>query len=515
MATPKRKLQLRHAPKNRVLVLHHLASGERAPHVEKARGLDVAKNAEDVVYPAPEDPPIPGLPVFKGYTCEAPHCDYLCVTGKRMQAHWRTNHARLYQAHGVKRCCSRQCTLQTFFHGINLKYFIVADCGNVNICRRSSPSTESPDPSLQRSLPGLDVYATSIEWLLAKQFSGDSYSTVLPVIGSKDSWRDQMLQISASYRFLRYAMLSVTANHIAFECPESRQRYGCEADRFRGEAIKALSACIPTKESENFFAAFNFTRLMVLCSLARVQLSRLEGRDEPLGAKSILPDYIRVQQYGRALVWPLRGGGRIVDAMQGPPKRLYATELMPESNMIYNPYDAGLQTLALALQALADSEDGVNVDSICLEALHLLRRIWAIPYRDNVTGFRDATLMWTARVTKRYLDLVEAHDPVALVIFAHFCMLCSCSEERYWYMKGLAESILSSIAPVLGPQWHAWIAWPISVVLGTADVGDTSPTGNHLGGGASLSGDRHMLTMPVSRPELHPAPCIDTMNQSN
>ena len=356
---------------------------------------------------------------------------------------------------------SKQVNLQTFFKGNSLRYFTVADNCSEPQSQDDNNALAEADPSLLKSLPFPNTNETSIEWLLTKQFFDYSYNSLLPVIGTQESWRSQMLRVCAGASFLRYAVLSVTANHIAFEHPESRRLYGSEANRYRYLAIKTLSACVPKVEPESFFAVFNFSRLITLCCLARMQLSEIEGC-ELLESKSMLPEWVRVQHHGRALTWPHRGQGRIVDAMHGPAKRLYIVELMPESDFIRNPNDDVLQRLASAFQLLPDG----YVDGFCLEALHMLRRIWAIPFRDNVTGFRDAALMWTARVPMNYLELVERQDPIALIIFAHFCVLWSCSEARYWYMKGQAEKTLHRILQRLDWQWQDWITWPVSTVLG-------------------------------------------------
>ncbi|KAF9890422.1 hypothetical protein FE257_005827, partial [Aspergillus nanangensis] len=41
-------------------------------------------------YPPPSSPPIPGLPVFRGYSC--PHCEFICRSNGVMQNHRREKH---------------------------------------------------------------------------------------------------------------------------------------------------------------------------------------------------------------------------------------------------------------------------------------------------------------------------------------------------------------------------------------------------------------------------------------
>ena len=312
------------------------------------------------------------------------------------------------------------------------------------------------------NVPSDDTNQTSIEWLLTKQFADESYHTLIPIKGTKQSWRDQMVQFSMDADFLSYAMLSVTASHVALDYPQSRHSYAREADKYRNLAIQRLPA--PSKKvcPENFFAFFNFSRLMTLCWLAKVQLSGLETKTPSRGFKSLLPEWVPIQRQGRKLIWPHRGEGRIVGAMQGPPQLDLAAETMQESDMPHNPHDSKLEKLTLALQALPNA----LVDDSCLDALHLLRNSWALPHKNNASGFRDVALMWTARVDTKYLDLLCKNDPTAIIVFAYYCVLWSLSESRYWYMKGHAPRMLSRAVDLLGSEWHDWIAWPRDMVFG-------------------------------------------------
>ena len=480
MAAATSVISLRHLPEHRALlctscgyclapqgidrhlkVIHHLSHSLRQPHIKEARNLDLAE-PEDVVLPEPRTAPIPGVPIFSGLACEAPQCQYTCVTAKRMQAHWRLEHPRTSERSGAEGFPFRRVKLQTLFKGNNLRYFIVAQNS------RSSKIRFRVSSTLQKPLSVDDIYESSTEWLLTKQFFEHSYSSLLPVTGTEEPWRGQMLRAGANADFLRCALLSVTANHVAFEHPESRQPY-CElADRLRLKAIKSLAINISTiTEHENFFAAFNFSRLMTICTLARTQLKRIEEGHESMASRSIIPEWLLVQRRGRALVWPYRGQGRVVNALQGPTQRLCAVNFISQSDLTLNPEDKVLYRLLLAIRALPEA--GTQIGTICLEALRMLRGVWVLPFRDAVVmSYRDAALMWTARLPERYMELLEARNPLALIIFAHFCALWSYSESRYWYMKGHAESMLLTIVRCLGWPWQEWVAWPVSVVLGAS-----------------------------------------------
>ena len=329
--------------------------------------------------------------------------------------------------------------------------------------------------SLVRDLPPASSNETAIAWLLTRQFAQQSFSSLL-VKGASPSWRDQMLQVCADTDSVRYLVLSATASHIAFAHRESRALYAQEADKYRNLAIKTLPAATESVKPENFFALFNFSCLMTLCCLAKNQLNQLDSGHSSLVPASVVPasvvpEWALVQRHGRALIWPYRGQGRLVDAMHGPPQRLFAVEKQayndtdkPELRL--NPHDKRLKDLGKALQALANSV----ADPSCLEALHLLRNVWNIPHREAATSFRDVALMWMARVNERYIKFLRNYDPIAIIIFAHYCVLWSLTEEHYWYMQGHAQTMLSKAVQCLDWRWQDWLAWPISMVLGDTNM---------------------------------------------
>jgi len=310
---------------------------------------------------------------------------------------------------------------------------------------------------------------TLLDWRLTYQFYKTSYQSVLPVKSTiGESWRDQVLAVSAYTVFLRYAVLSITAHQIATENLESRQLYAQEAGRYHHLALKALTAETSIVDPDNFFALFNFSRLMTVCCLARVRLDALQnGNDDtPTIAGSILPEWFAVQLQGRALMLPHRGGGRIVNAMHGPAEKLYTANRLPRQWLRYNTYDGRLQALATNLQALPTA----TMDPACLEALDILRRCWAVPFAAETLDLRDVALMWVVRVPPRYLDLLRDHVPVALVVFAYYCVMWSLAEGDYWYMRGHAIAMLHRIIERLHWQWHEWITWPASTLLASKSI---------------------------------------------
>lgn len=227
-------------------------------------------------------------------------------------------------------------------------------------------------------------------------------------------------------------------------------------------ALRALSSTTSGTTANNFFAIFNFSRLMTLCCIAGVQMDKLMSGEPATSITHMLPEWFPVQLEGRKLIWPHRGGGRIIAAMHGPYEALRTSDLMPNHGISSNPLDSHLGKLAVSLSRLPRD----HVDESCLEALDVLRRVWANPHRNAANSFRDAALMWPVRVPPRYLALTENRDYAALIVFAHYWVLWSQSEGIYWYMRGHSKTMLMRIVQKLPANWLPWIEWPVSMILG-------------------------------------------------
>lgn len=449
---------LGHALDRHLKCIHHMGWAARKAYVEIASGLRLA-SWDGIEYPHPECQPVPGLPIHKGYACQAEGCGHLCITAKRMQAHWTSKHRSLRLRPG--RSQSRRATLQTFFKGSGLRYFEVSHRMNPS---KTSASERNHNLSLTKSPMVDSEKASTTDWLLSKEFQDHCWPTVVPCKSTKQSWCNEMLQIADSTEVLRHAMLSVTASFIAHKYPASRSLYRSKAEKYRRLAIHELSICSGvSKEPGTFFAHFNMQRLMTICYISEMRAMFLENQCERFVADTVLPQWIPVQRKGRAVVWQHRGQGRVIDAIHGSGRVLYdAVYLMPEVTVAVNPYDDRLRTLESSLPQLVNDD----ATGSCTQALSMLRRVWEIPHKQTITSFRDMALMWTARVPDDFLDSLQRDDPAALIIFAHYCVLWSFAENECWYMKGHAEDMLYRIASHLPWDLQDWISWPVDMLLG-------------------------------------------------
>lgn len=143
------------------------------------------------------------------------------------------------------------------------------------------------------------------------------------------------------------------------------------------------------------------------------------------------------------------------------------------------------------LSALKDSWPNDDSTQDLAEALEYLREAFAlvsqltlpdtyppvtsIPYSIDSSSTtctltdRGAIFVWATQVSRTFMQRIEAQDPHALVLLAHYAILPGRVRD-VWWLEGLGADIVTAIALVLGEGGRTLIEWPASVV--GVDLGD-------------------------------------------
>ncbi|BCS21802.1 uncharacterized protein APUU_30027A [Aspergillus puulaauensis] len=72
-------------------------------------------------------------------------------------------------------------------------------------------------------------------------------------------------------------------------------------------------------------------------------------------------------------------------------------------------------------------------------------------------------LRWMFRVPPRYLELVREKNPLALIVFAHYCAVLHHLRDRWW-MGDWGSRLVKEISQLLGPERMGSILWASDIV---------------------------------------------------
>jgi hypothetical protein len=72
-------------------------------------------------------------------------------------------------------------------------------------------------------------------------------------------------------------------------------------------------------------------------------------------------------------------------------------------------------------------------------------------------------LRWMFRIPSRYIELVREKQPLALIIFAHYCAVLHHLRDRWW-MGDWGTRLVKEISQLLGPERLGSILWASDIV---------------------------------------------------
>ncbi|KAL2826537.1 hypothetical protein BJY01DRAFT_262310 [Aspergillus pseudoustus] len=80
------------------------------------------------------------------------------------------------------------------------------------------------------------------------------------------------------------------------------------------------------------------------------------------------------------------------------------------------------------------------------------------------TELMPFTMGWTFRLADVMIERLEAREPAALVVLAHWAILVRFMREDVWFMKGWDAHIVRGIAGCLPEGFRGWVEWPEFVI---------------------------------------------------
>ncbi|KAJ6023394.1 uncharacterized protein N7446_013754 [Penicillium canescens] len=441
--------------------IHHIHSNKRRPFVTYAKSLKLRK-PEEVRPPSAGEFPVPYLPLEQGWRCEAPGCNYLCASIKRMEAHWSAQHGR-------KGCLNRDWSaapLQSFFRGNKLRYFTSTDSSTKldgNMASMSRKRDHIRRIRKKHNLNKLDAEA------LGYYFSA-SYKSFVTNDQTERIWLDVVPDLAYNHLFLLQGILACTLLHMGYLNPTKRQIYTLHACAHQDSALPQFRHAIHHPDEKNCDAILSFAYLLIIYSFATDTQNTINSLliVEDTYANSdetelILPQWLHFIRAGCSMLcdvwdriengpasalasaWDELGANKFEDKREDLPYLDYFKSLVPgdgswsdESIEIYHSA-ANTLTESFALHGRAKRKSHVN------------------PW--NILG------VWPVRLEVAFISLISERHPGALILLAYYCIILK-DMENCWYFEGRPAKLLQSIADVLDAGWHPYIQDPIEIVMG-------------------------------------------------
>jgi hypothetical protein len=312
---------------------------------------------------------------------------------------------------------------------------------------------------------------------------------------AKAAWQACVPEMAQAHDFLTNCVLSVASLHLGRLHDDKTQKANMNAVA-ASRMNKALTTYRP--ELQNINAA-NAAALFASSTLTAVYLFRTSALDikalrETIPYGTLLPPLGVVDKMMDCIlrtVWGLRGPLTVLmsgwnHVVNGAMHPVAARKWWPRRRTPATPRaeeeDRRLQDID---QLWVNTDKAWEPQTPHLtQALGYLRETYAlvsqltlpgvfppmtaVPYAidDETTGVltdRGAIFVWSTRISREFIQLLESKDRDALVILAHYAVLPG-RVRNVWWLEGLGADFVTAIAMAIGIEnWHL-IEWPARVV---------------------------------------------------
>ncbi|GLA08910.1 hypothetical protein AnigIFM60653_010709 [Aspergillus niger] len=323
--------------------------------------------------------------------------------------------------------------------------------------RRQSPAASSTPSSSgwmasSDSLPRApELNLSDMELLL--QWCSSTYATMAHDQQFEHLYQYVLPKQGLEYPFVLHGLLALSALHIARASDAaSRTRYFSIALEHQNRALALFRPVVSSINRDNSHPIFVFASLLLQLAFAIPTCSPLiETHDS---VQDLLQAFTLCRGLREILgaSWQWVKEGKLADVFT----QVDDTKHWPLP-----------ETLEVALSQLkylneTRGKRSGDRDADCYdEAINHLKDMMEI-YQDKPRRI-ELALRWPFGLASKYLKLLKEHDPMALVILAHYCLVLH-HFRHHWWMEGWSFRVAHSIWDQLHESWRPYVSWVVKEV---------------------------------------------------
>lgn len=287
------------------------------------------------------------------------------------------------------------------------------------------------------------------------------------------TWGTVVVRLSFSHQYLLHGILAVAALHAAFtggveEDPRQLLNYAAEHQAI---SLSSYQSAIASSASSQCDALFALSILIFISAIALMYDDYNMSDPTALDTKWIrLARGIRTVAFAHAE--SIRNGvmapvldGHIFDDY---------VEHSSRANSTNGPEHLRRLDALWTTERSSDLEE--NEAAIYTQTLNLLRGAYSLlrchlgwdpssnfPLTGSMDADRAVIFLWILHISDEYVELLERHRPVALIILAHYASLLARCNGAWWFV-GSAPIIIKRVQSILSAEYHKWIEEPLTFI---------------------------------------------------
>ncbi|KAL1306415.1 hypothetical protein AAFC00_005120 [Neodothiora populina] len=247
-------------------------------------------------------------------------------------------------------------------------------------------------------------------------------------------WQHKIPLEAQSHPMLMHGLLAISAAHLALNYAKDGTDYRIRAIHHQNMGLLGYRAAISEISSLNAIPSFVFSVMLGVLTFAGPRLSAKEASiDDALELFTLMR--------GSKVVWELEKQTVLTSPM---------VALIPPPDWDFDKLDAGLEAKLEDLKLLSP---GDAVYTTAVDELKLCMQV-ALAAPDDFL----ITARWMATVDEQFWVRLKAHDPIALLLFAHYSLILSAYEQIWWLGDWKAE-LIKAVDSTLSPGDKEAVKW--------------------------------------------------------
>ncbi|RAO67978.1 uncharacterized protein BHQ10_003990 [Talaromyces amestolkiae] len=320
----------------------------------------------------------------------------------------------------------------------------------------SQPSQSPQNPILEPQVPlpvvpGLQVF----DMELMHHYMVSTCYTLSRSPSVQGVWRDEAPRVGFTMPAVLHAILALSALHLARSDPSRRAVCIAHAHMHHTTAVRAVTPNLQSLASDNGVGLFLFSSLLCMFACANTKFEN--------------NNFLVLFEKGALAEWALlfRGTKTVIEYSSHDFKTGILSSIFmngAQSNFARHALSldqAQVYTWELKRMISAEYAHDPRTRRIYDEAVDTLGRTLAVVMKPGEgTRIQTADIFaWLLEVSNEYLEFLGQEEPIALIVFAYFCVALQ-QIEWMWWMEGLSSRLLMQLYSVLDKEYRGWLKWP-------------------------------------------------------
>lgn len=331
----------------------------------------------------------------------------------------------------------------------------------------SAPSSPPEVPKTNFGLLSQNPQFSLRDLSLLHNFTMSTCRTISSQRPIQKLWGTTVVQIAFKQTFLLHGILAVSALHVAFTGSEDIQSLVSCAVEHQSIALSSFQHALTRADRQQCDALF---ALSILTFIYTIALTRETSYTSNFYNDTDLFDFkwIRMARGIRVVLrthfdWLKEGSLKLL-----VPDRTAKTE-EEQGNQHMNAETDDIDSLEEIWLQNSDNELQEGEASVYAETLSHLQsthRKVSMQLSELQAGKQHtqrtfiAVFRWLFDVPEAFIQLIEQHRPVALILLAHYASLLA-QIHHMWWSEQSAQVVIKRVQALLERKWHKWIEGPL------------------------------------------------------